>query len=80
MRVTSKGQVTIPQAVRERAGLGPGAEVEFALGEDGAVILRRAGTQPRNEALAAAIDRLRGVARGRGPGLSTEEIMALTRG
>ena len=80
MRVTSKGQVTIPQAVRERAGLVPGSEVEFALGEDGAVILRRADAQPRNRVLGAAIGRLRGAACGRGPGLSTEEIMALTRG
>lgn len=80
MRVTSKGQITIPQAVRERAGLRPGSEVEFALGEDGAVILRRAGAQPRSEALELAIGRLRGAARGRGPGLSTEEMMALTRG
>ena len=80
MRVTSKGQVTIPQAVRERAGLVPGSEVEFALDEDGAVILRRAGAQPPNAALGAAIGRLRGAARRRGPGLSTEEIMTLTRG
>lgn len=80
MRVTSEGQVTIPQAVRERAGLVPGSEVEFALGEDGAVILRRAGTQPWNAALGAAIGRLRGAARGQGLGMSTDEIMALTRG
>jgi AbrB family looped-hinge helix DNA binding protein len=29
MRITSKGQVTIPQAVRERTGLLPNTEVEF---------------------------------------------------
>ena len=80
MRVTSKGQVTIPQEVRERAGLLPGAEVEFVLGEDGAVILRRAGDQPRNAKLGTTVARLRGAARGQGPGMSTEEIMALTRG
>ena len=80
MRVTSKGQVTIPQEVREQAGFLPGAEVEFVLGEDGVVILRRAGDQPRSAKLGAAVARLRGAAHGRGPGMSTEEIMALTRG
>ena len=29
MRITSKGQVTIPQEIRERAGLLPNTEVEF---------------------------------------------------
>lgn len=76
MRVTSKGQVTIPQAIRERAGFLPGTEVEFVIGEDGIVRLRRADDQPRNQALADAIDRLRGSARTK---LSTREIMALTR-
>ena len=31
MRITSKGQVTIPQEIREKAGLLPGTEVEFEL-------------------------------------------------
>lgn len=80
MRVTSKGQVTIPQDLRERAGLLPGSEVEFAMGEEGVVVLRRAVRQPRDKALGASLARLRGSARGQGPGLSTEEILALTRG
>ena len=29
MRITSKGQVTIPAAIREKAGLMPNTEVEF---------------------------------------------------
>ena len=33
MRVTSKGQVTIPQEIRERAGFIPGTELEFRLGD-----------------------------------------------
>ena len=77
MRITSKGQVTVPLPIRERAGLVPGSEVEFEIGEDGVVRLRRAGTQPRNAALEEAIGRLRGSATA---GMSTEEIMALTRG
>ena len=39
-RVTSKGQVTIPKAVREKLGVKPGDEVEF-VEEDGAVRVRR---------------------------------------
>jgi AbrB family looped-hinge helix DNA binding protein len=29
MKITAKGQVTIPQAVRDRLGLQPGTSVEF---------------------------------------------------
>ena len=76
MRVTIKGQVTIPQDIRERAGFLPGTEVEFVLGDDGEVRVRRQAGQPRNAQVESAGARLRGAARG---GLSTEEIMALTR-
>ena len=40
MRITSKGQVTIPQAIREKAGLLPGTEVEFVL-DAGMVHIRK---------------------------------------
>lgn len=39
MRVTAKGQVTIPRHIREQAGLLPMTEVEFSI-QDGVVILR----------------------------------------
>ena len=39
MRITSKGQVTIPQAIREQLGLLPDTEVDFAV-ERGAAVLR----------------------------------------
>ena len=77
MRITSKCQVTIPQAVRERAGLLPGTEVEFQVGDDGVVRLRRCGAQRENKALAQAVVRLRGSAP---TTLSTDEIIALMRG
>jgi AbrB family looped-hinge helix DNA binding protein len=65
--------VTIPKPVRDLLGIGPGAAVEFELGPDGGVVLVRAdGVRPANR-----FDRLRGRA---GAGLSTDEIMALTRG
>lgn len=76
MRVTIKGQVTIPLPIRRAAGFGPGVEVAFELGDDGVVRLRRAG-----DAGFAAVAGLRGRARGdAGTGLTTDAIMALTRG
>lgn len=74
MRITSKGQVTLPAAIRSQAGLLPHTEVEFLL-RDGVVIVRKAhGNQARGKRL---IQGLRGKARTE---LSTEQIMALTRG
>lgn len=35
MRVTEKGQVTIPKDIRDRYGIKPGAEVEFVADEKG---------------------------------------------
>ncbi len=75
MRITSKGQVTIPQAVREQAGLLPETEVEFVVEPDGVRIVKAAGRRGRG---ARAVERLR-----RGAGrvsMTTDEIMALTRG
>lgn len=77
MRVTSKGQVTIPLSIREQAGFLPGTELEFTMGDDGVVRVMRRGAQPDNLPLTAAIARLRGQA---DAGLSTDRIMALTRG
>lgn len=76
MRITSKGQVTIPQAIRERAGFLPGTELEFTIGDDGIVRVLRRHNQPENPALISAIAKLRGRA---DTGMTTENIMALTR-
>lgn len=75
MRITSKGQVTIPQDIRRRAGLAAHMEVEFGI-EGGKVVLRKAAKQKSRGAL--AVERLRR-ARPR-TRLSTDEILALTRG
>lgn len=72
MRVTSKGQVTIPVRVRQRLGIEPGSEVDFELGDDGARLVRR--TRTSGDAL---VSRMRGRANTR---MTTDEIMALTRG
>ena len=71
--VTSKGQVTIPKPVRDLLGIKPGNAVEFQLAGDGHVaLLKVSGRRPRSRFKA-----LRGRA---GKGLSTDQIMALTRG
>ncbi len=77
MRITSKGQVTIPQAVREQTGLLPSTDVEFVVdGGDVRIIKAMSGRRPSRRA--AAVQRLRG-AGGRFH-MTTNEIMALTRG
>lgn len=74
MRITSKGQVTIPIDMRERLGLLPNSEVVFELERDSVRIRKAPQSRARGRRL---VDRLRGAA---GPGLSTDEIMKLTRG
>lgn len=78
MRVTEKGQVTIPDAIRRKAGLLPGTEVEFVHDESGVHIRRISKSRTaRDREIEDALKRLRGSASIR---MSTEEIMALTRG
>ncbi len=71
--VTSKGQVTIPKAVRDRLGVASGGKVEFEIGDDGRTYLRAVSSK----ATPSRFERMRGTATG---GLSTDEFMALTRG
>jgi AbrB family looped-hinge helix DNA binding protein len=73
MQVTSKGQVTIPQEIRNRLGLLPHTPVTFELAGDHARI-RKAGEGTRGR---LAVDALRRTADVR---MNTDEIMALTRG
>ena len=75
MRITSKGQVTIPQRIREQAGLLPETEVEFEIVR-GHVTLRAKGkpTSPGKTAVARLRGSLKHLKR------STDELMALTRG
>ena len=72
--VTSKGQVTIPKPVRDRLGIEAGSAVEFELAPDGRVVLVKVAAGPRRT---SRFEALRGRA---GTGLSTDQIMALTRG
>jgi AbrB family looped-hinge helix DNA binding protein len=75
MRITSKGQVTIPAEIREQAGLLPHTEVDFEL--DGKVVrIVRAKARKKPGRGAGLVAHLRG----RGDvAMSTDEIMALTR-
>lgn len=80
MRLTSKGQLTIPQHIREQLGLHPGTEVEFDVVDD-TVRIRKAATQDqRRQQVRAWLERVRGSARHTKVQLTTDEIMALTRG
>ncbi len=73
MRITSKGQVTIPQELRERFGLGAGTEVEVVAADDGALI-RPVKHRTRGQALISALrDRADG-------GLTADQVLYMTRG
>ncbi|HOI16428.1 MAG TPA: AbrB/MazE/SpoVT family DNA-binding domain-containing protein [Geobacteraceae bacterium] len=74
MKITTKGQVTIPREVREKMGLLPHSEVEFVV-EGNVVVLRK--VESRESRGKKVVARMRGRATIR---MSTDEIMALTRG
>lgn len=73
MRITSKGQVTIPQAIREKLGLLPNTEVEFDVAGNTVRIRKLRGRSRRGATL---LSRMRGKGSVR---MSTDQIMALTR-
>jgi len=77
MTLTTKGQVTIPIEIREALGLLPGTEVEFDI-VGSSVRIRKAGMQGRGAALVAGM-RNAG-RRAPGPRMTTDQILALTRG
>jgi AbrB family looped-hinge helix DNA binding protein len=75
MRITSKGQVTIPAAIRDKAGLLPNTEVRFEY--DGKVVRIIPVAAPTGTGRG---DRLVAHLTGRGDvAMSTDAIMALTR-
>jgi AbrB family looped-hinge helix DNA binding protein len=72
-KVTSDGQVTIPKAVQDHLGIGPGSEVDFRRATDGSIVLERVDEKRPP----IQWEKVRGSA---GRGQSTDEIMALLRG
>ncbi len=74
MRITSKGQVTIPRDIREALGIVPSSEVEFVV-ENNRVWLRK--RKPGTAQARSLVAHMRGRATGH---MSTDEILELTRG
>ncbi|GAB4265395.1 AbrB/MazE/SpoVT family DNA-binding domain-containing protein [Deferrisoma sp.] len=74
MRITSKGQVTIPQPIREKPGFLPGTEVEFVVEGN---TLRAVKSVKGANLGRRVVETLRGKATS---GMTTDEILALTRG
>ena len=72
MRVTTKGQVTIPQHIREKLGITAATEVDFIEEKDRIFLVKRKG----QKAATRKFTKLRGVATVK---MTTDEIMALTR-
>jgi AbrB family looped-hinge helix DNA binding protein len=75
LRITSKGQITIPQEIREQCGLLPHTQVRFVV-EGGRELIEKepAAGSPGSEGL-QRLRRARLRTR-----LSTDELLALSRG
>ncbi len=74
MKITTKGQVTIPQEIREKFGFLPYTEVEFIVEDDKVRLVKKKTDHSFGKKV---VDHLRG----RGSvEMSTDEIMSLTRG
>jgi antitoxin PrlF len=74
MRITSKGQVTIPNEIRKKAGMLPNTDVEFVCSGKRVYIRKTGKAQRRGRSLVEAL-------RGKGTvKMTTDQIMALTRG
>ena len=80
MRVTTKGQVTIPVQIREKAGLLPNTEVEFAYDGKGGVRLFRARKPKAKTRGEKLVEQMVEMGRKHPRKMTTDEIMALTRG
>lgn len=80
MRMTSKGQVTVPKRLRDLAGIGPGSEVSFDF-VGGRIVLAKAsaGARPGPTRGEQIVEALRGSGTANRE-LSTDEIMRLMRG
>jgi AbrB family looped-hinge helix DNA binding protein len=73
MKVTTKGQVTIPQHIREKLGITPNSEVDFVEEKDRIYLIKKS---ERNGKM-GKFHPFRGIATVK---MTTDEIMALTRG
>lgn len=76
MKVTAKGQVTIPKRIRDMLGIQPGSKVAFTLAEDGSVTLSKCDEDHASRGHPNRFAALRGSS---SSGMSTDEIMSLMR-
>jgi AbrB family looped-hinge helix DNA binding protein len=76
MRITTKGQITIPIEIRERLGLLPWTEVAFELDGNAVRVTKKSGGTSRGQRL---LDAMRRAPRPR-RGMTTDQLMKLTRG
>lgn len=73
--LTSKGQITIPKQIRDALNLAPGCSVDFAVNNEGEVVIHKVGAQPDRKP-----DRFE-TARGKADiKWRTDDLMALLRG
>jgi antitoxin PrlF len=82
MRITSKGQVTIPKHIREKLGVQPGDDIGFR--EEGqTLIVEKIEERPKVNAGVELVKALRGkgpsMRQGR-PMMTSEEVIEMTRG
>ena len=80
MRVTEKGQVTIPKPIRDKLGIRPGSEVAFVSRAD-RVFLEKRDVDDLDDDPAAALLRHvdRNAGRFRLDGLQADDVMKLLR-
>jgi AbrB family looped-hinge helix DNA binding protein len=81
MRVTTKGQVTIPKEIRDRLGIVPGSQVEFVPTQDGVQLIAVNENLSKEEAsrrFSAVQDRMAGTLDL--AGMTTDEYMEWVRG
>ena len=71
MRVTTKGQVTIPRNIREKLGIVPQTNIDFIEDKGRFYIVKTTKIKRTNR-----FKKFRGIATS---GMSTEEILKLTR-
>jgi len=71
MKVTTKGQVTIPQNVRETLGITPQTDIQFVEDNGKFYIVKADAPETKGK-----INKFRGIATAK---MSTDEILSLTR-
>jgi bifunctional DNA-binding transcriptional regulator/antitoxin component of YhaV-PrlF toxin-antitoxin module len=80
MKITSKGQVTIPEAIRREYGFLPDTEVSFIAGKEGLVLKKGKTSKPGKSRGDMMVERLRGSGTSEYSKWTTDKLMKLLRG